>query len=228
MGTITTAMPTSAKQEFLQGAHCFNATKTFTATMGSGSANMTSVSSFAGLTVGMAITGTNIPAGTVLASITSATTGVLSAAASGVITAGTLTATADVFKMALIKFGPTGTYGAANVNYTDITGATDEASGTGYSAGGTTLTNVTPSVVSNVAIATFSPNPSWAGVTVDVAGCMIYNSTARLGGTSGTNTTGAGRAVYLGDFGGEQRVTSGSLVVNLPTPDNVSGLLRLS
>jgi len=42
-------------------------------------------------------------------------------------------------KIALIKASPSGTYGAATTNYSDVTGNSDEASGTGYSAGGQNL-----------------------------------------------------------------------------------------
>ena len=45
----------------------------------------------------------------------------------------------DTLKLALIKASPTGTYGAATTNYSDVTGNSDEASGSGYSAGGGTL-----------------------------------------------------------------------------------------
>ena len=42
----------------------------------------------------------------------------------------------DSIKMALIKATPAGTYGAATTNYSDVTGNSDEASGTNYTAGG--------------------------------------------------------------------------------------------
>lgn len=42
-------------------------------------------------------------------------------------------------KVALIKASPSGTYGAATTNYSDVTGNSDEASGTNYSAGGQVL-----------------------------------------------------------------------------------------
>jgi hypothetical protein len=45
---------------------------------------------------------------------------------------------ADTYKIALIKPASAGTLGAATANYSDL--ATDEASGTGYSAGGLSLT----------------------------------------------------------------------------------------
>src|SRR6185312_11839580 len=85
--------------------------------------------------------------------------------------------TGNTFKMALIKVGPAGTYGAASTNYSNITGNSDEVSGTGYSAGGTALTNVTPTTSGTTAYTTFSPNPSWTSATFSTTACMIYNST---------------------------------------------------
>jgi hypothetical protein len=90
-----------------------------------------------GLAVGMAASGTNVAAGAVIASIDSSTQVTLSKAHTGTITTATITFTGDVFKIALIKVSPTGTYGAASVNYSDITGNSDEVSGTGYTATGT-------------------------------------------------------------------------------------------
>ena len=45
----------------------------------------------------------------------------------------------DTLNVALIKASQSGTYGAATTNYSDITGNTDEAVGTNYSAGGQAL-----------------------------------------------------------------------------------------
>jgi hypothetical protein len=58
----------------------------------------------------------------------------------------------DSIKLALIKASPTGTYGAATTNYSDVTGNSDEATGTGYTAGGQVLDNVTITVDGTTAI----------------------------------------------------------------------------
>ena len=42
----------------------------------------------------------------------------------------------DSIKLALIKASPSGTYDATTTNYSDVTGNSDEASGTNYTAGG--------------------------------------------------------------------------------------------
>ena len=59
----------------------------------------------------------------------------------------------DSLKLALIKASPSGTYGAATTNYSDVTGNSDEATGTGYTAGGQVLDNVTISIEQNRQVA---------------------------------------------------------------------------
>lgn len=124
--------------------------------------------------------------------------------------------TGNTFKMALIKVSPTGTYGAASTNYSNITGNSDEVTGTGYTAGGTTLTNVTPTTSGTTAYWTFSPNPSWTSATFSTTACMIYNS------------TNGNRACYTGDFGGTQTVAAGTFTVVMPTADASNAILRIA
>lgn len=124
--------------------------------------------------------------------------------------------TGNVFKMALIKTSPAGTYGAASTNYSNITSNSDEVSGTGYSAGGTALTNVTPTTSGTTAYWTFSPNPSWTSATFSTTACMIYNS------------TNSNRSVSTHDFGGTQTVTAGTFTVVMPTADASNAILRIA
>ena len=228
MGSITTAFSTSAKSEFFSAAHCFQQTVSPTGTIASGSFSITSVSSMAGVCVGMSISGTGIPSNTVVAAITSASALVLSQAATANTSTLALTISGDVFNIALIIPSPTGTYGAASVNYTDITGNSDEVSGAGYTAGGIALTNVSPTTSGTTGYVTFNPNPSWSSASFSTAGCMIYNTSARLGGTSGTNTQGAGRCVGVFSFSGTQSVTSGTLTIVMPSATAASACLRLA
>lgn len=228
MAGLTTAMPTSFKKELMQGAHNFNITVTPTANGSNGAFTLTSLSSPVGIAVGMAASGTNVASGAVVASVDSSSQVTLSKAHTGAISGGTITFTGDTFKMALVKHGPAGTYGAATVNYTDVTGNSDEVSGTGYSSAGLALTNVSPTTSSTTAYTTFSGTISWTSATIDADGCIIYNTNARLGGTSGTNTQGAGRCCYVGDFGGRQTVTAGTFTVVMPTADASNAILRLA
>jgi hypothetical protein len=79
---ITTLMCATAKQEFMSAGHCFNATVTATCTTAT-TFVLTSISSIIGIAVGMAVSGTNIAAGSVVASIDSATQVTLSKATTG-------------------------------------------------------------------------------------------------------------------------------------------------
>jgi hypothetical protein len=145
MGGTTTAMCTSFKVEApFEAGHCFLASAAPTGDVTSGNQTIANMSSLAGLAIGMAIAGTGIAANTILDRFVSSTSIHVSVAPTATNTGVTLTFTPDVFKMALVKATPTGTYGAATTNYSNLTGNSDEVSGTGYTAGGTTLTNVAP------------------------------------------------------------------------------------
>jgi len=227
----TTAFCNSAKQELLQGAHCFNATVTPTGNTHT-TTTVDNVSSMSGVAVGMAVSGSGVQAGSVVANVVSSTSFLLSIVTTSSLTGTTLTITGDVFKMALIKVSPTGTYDATVTNYGTGSGSptssnlgTDEVSGTGYTAGGTALTNVTPTLSSGVAITQFSPNPNWTSATFSATACEIYNTNGRLGGASGTIT---GRTISIHDFGGTQSVSSGTFTVVMPTFNNSSALLRIA
>lgn len=129
------------------------------------------------------------------------------------------TTSGNVFKVALIIPSPTGTYGAASTNYSNITGNSDEVSGTGYSAGGfawTAAQNVTPTSTGTTSFWQWSANPNWTSATFSTAGCMGYNSSA------------SNKAVYVGSFGGTQSVTAGTLTLVLPTNDASNALLRIA
>jgi len=130
------------------------------------------------------------------------------------------TTTGNVFKVALIKVSPTGTYDKTTTNYSTITGNSDEvASGGGYTTGGfawTAAQNTTPTVTNHVATTTWSVNPSWTSATFSTTACMIYNSSA------------SNKAVSLHDFGGTQTVTAGTLTLVLPTNNDTSAILRLA
>jgi hypothetical protein len=230
----TTAFCTSAKVELLQSTHCFNATQSgVTGTTSNGVFTITALASTAGLSVGMAVTGTNIPAGAVIASIDSATQVTMSKAATGA-AGSSIAFTADVFKMLLIKVSPTrtfdgtqtnvGTPGAGSPTATNV--GTDETSGTGYVSGGTALTNVTPSNPSGTtAITNFSPNPSWTSASFSCTAGIIYNSSTRLGAAA---TPLNGRTISVHDFGGTQTVTSGTFTAVMPTADAVNAILRIA
>lgn len=215
---ITTAMCTSFKRDLMSGLHCFNANTSFTAT-GNATVTWTSVSALTGLAVGMALSGTNVAADTVIARILSGTSIEVSKASTGAI--GTVNAVADTFRIALIKGSHTGTYGAATTNYTDVTGNSDEASGTGYTATGVALAGqVSPTTSGTTAFVDWTTDPSWTTATFSADGCIIYNSSRR-----GPIAT---QACSVHDFGGTQNVSGGTFTVVLPTADASNAILRIA
>lgn len=76
----------------------------------------------------------------------------------------------DTYKVALY------TAAAATLNKsTTAYTATGEVSGTGYTAGGATLSGFTTGLSTDTAYLTFS-NPSWASSTITADTALIYNS----------------------------------------------------
>ncbi len=123
------------------------------------------------------------------------------------------------FKVALGKASPTGTYGAATVNYSDLTGNSDEVTGPGYSAGGYDITaanNITPLTSGTTAYTTPGINPSWTTATFSATGAIMYNASA------------SNKAVYVGDFGGTQTVAAGTFTILMPTNNLSNALLRIA
>ena len=127
--------------------------------------------------------------------------------------------TGNVFKIALVKVSPTGTYGHATTNYSDLTGNSDEvANGNGYTTGGfawTAAQNLTPVVNGGQGCYSWSVNPSWTSASFSTTGGIIYNSSSSNKATS----------VY--DFGGTQTVTSGTLTLTLPAQTANNAIIQI-
>ena len=117
--------------------------------------------------------------------------------------------TGDTFKVAL--YTSSVTLSAATTAYS----ATNEASGTGYTAGGTALTNVTPTTSGTTAFADFS-NASWTSATITARGALIYNS------------TDSNKAVLALDFGGDKTSTNGTFEIQFPTADASNAIIRVA
>lgn len=93
---------------------------------------------------------------------------------------------------------------------------TNEASGTGYSAGGLALTNTAVSVASNVAFVDFS-DVTFSTATITASAALIYNTT--VAGTP---------AVVVLDFGGDKTSTNGDFTIQFPDANSTSAILRIS
>jgi len=119
------------------------------------------------------------------------------------------TTAGNTFKLALYTT-VTG-FSASTTNY--IT--TNETSGTGYSASGTTLVNSTVTVAQNVSFVSFN-NATFSTATLTASCCLIYN------------TTQSSKAVVVLDFGGSKTSTNGDFTIQFPTANSTSAVLRIS
>lgn len=123
--------------------------------------------------------------------------------------------TADSFKAALYLV--TATMDATATAYT----ATNEVSGSGYSAGGVDLSGATdwiaPTSTSTTAFSTPTASIVYTTVTLATAfdAVLIYNSTQ------------SNKAVSVHTFG-SQTVTAGTFTLTMPTNDSTNALIRLA
>ena len=120
----------------------------------------------------------------------------------------------DTFKLAL--YNNSASFTAATTDYT----ATNEISGTGYSAGGGTLTSVTPVTSGTTAFADFA-DLVFSSATITARGALIYNTTAGSG--SGTTDT-----VAVLDFGADKTSTAGDFTIVFPTADASNAIVRVA
>jgi hypothetical protein len=125
----------------------------------------------------------------------------------------TTTGTGNVFKIAL--YTSSATLSAATTTYS----TSNEVSGTNYTAGGNTLTNVTPTTSSTTALTDFA-DTTWSSSTITARGALIYNSST----TAGT----ADRAVVVLDFGADKSSTSGDFVIQFPAASASQAIIRIA
>ena len=121
----------------------------------------------------------------------------------------------DQFKIAL--YTNSASFTAATTDYT----ATNEVANSGsYSAGGGTLTNVTPTSTSTTAFTDFD-DITFMSATITARGALIYNS--QTGGGTGTTDT-----VVVLDFGSDKSSTSGDFQIVFPTADASNAIIRIA
>ena len=128
--------------------------------------------------------------------------------------------TTDTFKAAL--YFASATLNAGTTAYT-TTGEVTNTSGSGYTAGGVTVTNANApsstnsSTTAGVAYWTPSASFQWTAMTVTTAfdTVLLYNSTQ------------SNKAVSVHTFG-SQTITSGTFTLTMPSNTTSTALLRLS
>lgn len=113
------------------------------------------------------------------------------------------------FKIAL--YTSTATLGASTTAYS----ATNEVTGTNYTAGGNTLTAVTPVSSGTTAFTDFA-DTTWTSATITANGALIYNN------------TNSNRAVAVLAFGGDKTSTNGDFTIVFPTADASNAIIRIA
>jgi hypothetical protein len=114
----------------------------------------------------------------------------------------------DTIKMAL--FLATADLGATTTVYTTA----GETSGTGYTAGGKTLTGVTVLTADETAYVDFA-DPSWDPANFTARGALIYNASK------------SNKAIAVLDFGSDKTTTT-TFTVQMPANTATSALIRIS
>ena len=137
---------------------------------------------------------------------------------STIVSRGSLTSpTTDTLKAAL--FLTSATINAATTVYS----ATGEVSGTGYTAGGVTVTNATAPTSTNTSatagVAYWTPSASITYTTVTLTTAfdtvLLYNSTQ------------SNKAISVHTFG-SQTITSGTFTLTMPANTTAAALIRLA
>ena len=124
--------------------------------------------------------------------------------------------TGDTFNIAL--YTSSATLAASTTAYS----ATNETSGTGYSAGGQALTNVNPTTSGTTAFTDFA-DETFTTATITARGALIYNTTPNTTSISVSNP-----AVVVLDFGGDKTSTAGDFAIVFPTADASNAIIRIA
>ena len=118
--------------------------------------------------------------------------------------------TSQVFKIAL--YTSSATLGATTTAYS----VTNEVSGSGYTAGGNTLTVVAPTTSGTTAFLDFN-DTTWSTATITARGALIYHA------------DGSGNpAVAVLDFGSDKTSTAGDFTIQFPTADASNAIIRIA
>ena len=116
----------------------------------------------------------------------------------------------NTFKLAM--YTNSASFTAATTAYT----TSNEISGTGYTAGGGTLTRVDPTMSSTTALTDFS-DLTFSSSSLTARGALIYNDSA-----SGDPT------VVVLDFGADKTSSSGDFTIVFPAADASNAIIRIA
>ena len=132
--------------------------------------------------------------------------------------------TGDTFKIAL--YTSTASIDANSTAYT----ATNEVSGTNYTAGGNTLANLGVTATNTNATAGTGwvdfTDSTWTTATITARGAMIYNTTPSAN-TQG-NVAATNASVCVLDFGADKTSTAGDFTIVFPAADATNAIIRIA
>ena len=95
--------------------------------------------------------------------------------------------------------------------------ATNEVSGTGYTAGGVALSSQAVAYDSTNQVAYFdAADPSWSSATITARGALIYNNTK------------SNASIAILDFGSDYSSSNGTFQIQLPSAAYNTALIRIS
>ena len=130
----------------------------------------------------------------------------------------------DTFKLAL--YTSSADLDANTTAYT----TTGEATGTNYTAGGGTLSNLGVVTSNNTASSgtgfTDFSDLTFTNASITARGALIYNTTPSATSNSGDTLTNAAVAVL--DFGSDKTSTAGDFTIIFPTPSNTAAIIRIA
>jgi len=118
----------------------------------------------------------------------------------------------DTFKIAL--YTSSASLGAGTTAYSTSNEITN-SSGTAYTAGGATLTSVTPTTSGTTAFCDFA-DVSFSSASFTANGALIYNDDQ------------SDKAVAVIAFGSDKTVTSGTFTIQFPTADASNAIIRIA
>lgn len=118
----------------------------------------------------------------------------------------------DAIKCALFTNSITNTHDTDPQSYSVSPWNANEASGTGYTAGGTTLSTVTNVLISGVGIGMDADDTSWSTSTITARGCLVYD-----------NTLSPKAGIVSVNFGADYSTTAGTFQITW----DANGLWRI-
>ena len=133
---------------------------------------------------------------------------------------------ADTFKLAL--YSSTASLDANTTAYTSSNEVS--SSGTNYTAGGGSLTNLGATAVNTntetgTGFVDFG-DLTFSNATITARGALIYNTTPSANSNANTALTNA--SVCVLDFGSDKTATAGDFTIIFPTATNTTAIIRIA